>query len=194
MLALEASGELVAPQHVYERVLADLAAIRAMQPAVQNISAMGSWSPSQMLVGLDAAGMAAVQAGTYTDWDCANAHYGLSMKEVQSFYVKLAFSHRFNIPLLASEYAMFANVEYAEPDGLIGDGNDVCVSVEGDKKYSYVFDAGSGDCQAGCIQHTYWGFSTEGSPPVVTVLGTFSNQDPQTPAWFGALGACTAWL
>jgi len=98
ILALEASGKLIAPQHVYERILADLTLIRAQNAPLQNLGASPSWAPDQLIVGFDAEGMTAVQAGTYTDWDCPNALYGVTSKDVTSF-VNLHFSHRFNTPL-----------------------------------------------------------------------------------------------
>lgn len=193
MLAIEATGELVAPEHVYQRIVSDLAQIRAQNDAVQSISAMEGWVPGELLMGFDDIGFAAVKDGTYTDWDCANAHYGFTGANAKSFYVLVSFDHRFNVPLLANEYAQLPHVEYAEPNGFAGDGNDVCVSID-KEKYSYVFDAGSGDCPAGCIQHVYWGYSTEGTPVQVTSLGTFSNAQGTPPAWFTALGDCTKWL
>ncbi len=65
--------------------------------------------------------------------------------------------------------------------------------IANDKTYSYVFDQGSGDCPAGCINHDYKGFQTDGQPGGITSLGAFSNQSP-APAWFTALSACTKWL
>jgi len=195
ILALEATGKLIAPQHAYERILADLALIRSQHPQVQNAGAMASWPTDQLLMGFDAEGMTAVQNGTYADWDCPNALYGVTSKDVTSF-VNLHFSHRFNIPLLAAEYAALPHVEYAEPNGFAGDGSDVCASIEGGTTYHYVFDIASGDCQAGCINHEYWGFTTtKDSPSTATALGTFKNDIPgQPPAWYTALGACTKWL
>jgi hypothetical protein len=192
VLAIEASGKLVAPQHVYERINADLQAIRAQNAQVQAITAMPSWVPEQVGLLFDAAGLAAVQNGTYTAWDCPNAWYGLKDKMVVPSLVVLTFHHRFHAELLAKEYAMLPNVKSASPNGQVGDGNDVCVSFD-QETYNYVFDAGSGDCEAGCINHTYWGFTTKGTPVTITPLGTFSTPAPQ-PDWFKALGACTKWL
>jgi hypothetical protein len=192
-LAIEASGKVVAPQHVYERIRSDLLLIRAQYPEVQSIHAMKSWALNQMLMGFDAQALPAVQDGTYADWACPNDLYDMTSAAVMSSYVLLTFGHRLNIPMLAKEYGVLTGVQYAEPNGLFGDGNDVCVSIEGETKYRYVFDAGFGDCPAGCIGHTYWGFSTEGSPVQISPLGDFSNDEPQ-PAWFGALSECTKWL
>jgi hypothetical protein len=188
MLAVEATGALVAPASVYDRIVSDLNAIRAGYPEVSGIQAMPSWAPHHVLVGMDEDGIAAVQAGSYTDWKCPNELYGVKSIDVHSFFVILELKGRFFIPLLQGEYASLPHVTYAEPDGVIGDGNDVCVSIDS-ATYSYIFDAGSGDCQAGCINHTYWGFSTDENG-TITVLGSSSNQNPPPP-WFTALAKCT---
>ena len=174
ILAIEASGALVGPKHVYDRVLADLQAIRAANPVLQNVAAMPSWTADELLVGFDAAGLAAVQAGTYAGWDCANAWYGVTSYDAGSTYALVKFGHRFHIDLLGQEYAMFPNVTSAEPNGFVGDGNDVCVSIANDKTYSYVFDQGSGDCPAGCINHDSKGFQTDGQ------LGGIPHQNGRT--------------
>lgn len=194
VLAIEASGEIVAPKHVYEHILSDLTLIRSQNPSVQDIRAVASWVPDEILMGFDAEGLSTVQAGMYTDWDCANTHYDFLGKEVHTSFVLLHFDHLFNAPFLASEYAMFSHVDYAEPNGIIGDGNDVCVSIENDTKYNYIFDAGSGDCPAGCISHQYWGFSTGGDPVMLTALGTYVTGQGNPPAWLTALAECTKWL
>ena len=194
VLAIEASGKIVAPKYVYEHIVSDLALIRSQNPSVQDITAMVSWVPNQLLMGFDAEGMSTVQAGTYTDWDCANTYYGFLGKEVHPSVIQLHFDHLFNAPLLASEYSMLPHVDYAERNGIIGDGNDVCVPIENDTKYNYIFDAGSGDCPAGCISHQYWGFSIAGDPVVLTALGTYVKGQGNPPAWLTALAECTKWL
>jgi hypothetical protein len=193
VLAIEASGEVVAPMQAYTRIVGDLAAIRASNPAVRDIRAQGSWVPDELIIGFDEQGKAAVAAGTYADWDCPNALYGMSSIESHALFVLLHYDHMFNAPLLTAAYAVLPHVTYAEPNGIFGDGDDVCVSFNG-QTYSYVFDAGSGDCLAGCIDHTYWGFSTSGTPGEITSLGTWSKASGNPPPWFMALNACTKWL
>lgn len=194
VLAIEASGEIVAPKHVYERILSDLALIRSRNSSVKDIKATESWVPNQLLMGFDAEGLSAVQAGTYSDWDSANECYEVLNKEINSSFVLLRYNHLFNAPILAGEYAMFSHVDHAEPNLIIGDGNDVCVSIENDTKFNYIFDAGSGDCPAGCISHQYWGFFTDGDPVMLTALGTYVDGHGNPPAWFNALAGCTKWL
>jgi hypothetical protein len=172
MLALEATGVLVAPTSVYDRIVSDLKAIRAGYPQVAGIQAMPSWAPHDLLVGMDEGGLAAVQASSYIDWKCPNELYGVKSIDVHSSFVILELKGRFFIPLLEGEYASLPHVTYAEPNSVLGDGNDVCVSLDS-ATYSYIFDAGSGDCEAGCINHTYWGFSTDANG-MITILGSWS--------------------
>lgn len=191
VLAYEATGEVVADEHVYDRIVFDLSAIRATTPAVQNIHMMQSGAPSELYVGFDDVGFAAVKAGTYTAWNCANAWYGVKSIETPNATVHVTFEHRLNPFALALEYDQFPNTSLVGAVIPAGDGDDVCVSIEGTNLYHYVFDKGDGDCPAGCTMHTYWGFTTDGTS--VTPLGTFTNQDP-TPAWFTQLPDCTKWL
>jgi hypothetical protein len=190
-LAIEASGAVVAPQQVYDRIVRDLDAIRASNP-VDGIRTTASWVPDELLIGFDDAGKAAVAAGAYTDWNCSNALYGMTSIDVRSAFVLVHYGHLFNMPLLAATYATLPHITYAEPNGLYGDGDDVCASSDGET-YSYVFDAGSGDCAAGCIEHTYWGFSTSETGEI-TSLGTWSSVSGNPPRWFMGLSACTRWL
>jgi hypothetical protein len=200
-LAIEASGELVAPPDVYHRILHDLSGIRASNPAVADIHAMPSWAADELIIAFDAEGTVSVTAGTYTEWNCANDLYGMSSsrtlgessQSVLAHFFVLHFDHRFNAPLLASQYATLPHVTSVSPEPAAGDGDDVCVSSDGDT-YSYVFDAGSGDCPAGCIEHTYWGFLTPRAGDEVISLGKWSNASGSPPPWFTALAACTKWL
>jgi hypothetical protein len=201
VLAIEASGDVVAPPSVYSRILHDLVAIRSASPAVADMHAMLRWSPRDVLVIFDAEGAAAVVAGTYTEWNCANALYGVSSvarhsESPQSTLANsfdLRFDHRFDAPSLAATYAALPHVVAAGADLFAGDGDDICVSMDGDS-YSYIFDAGSGDCPAGCIEHTYSGFATAHAGADVVALGTWSNANGSAPPWFTALPDCTKWL
>lgn len=75
MLALEATGALVAPASVYDRIGIDLKAIRAGYPEVAG-GATPNWAPHDLIVGMDEYGLAAVKASSYTDWKCPNELYG----------------------------------------------------------------------------------------------------------------------
>jgi len=193
ILAIEASGQPVAPLDVYDRIARDLSSIRSSHPEVQGITARPTWPASDLFIGFDAEGSAAVTSGTYADWECPNELYGaVSVRQVITGFFNVEYAHRFNVPALSAEYAKLPHVITAGPDLFLGDGNDVCASFAG-TTYSYIFDAGSGDCPAGCIEHVYSGFSTP-EPGQVVTLGTWSKGDGDPPPWFAALAECEKWL
>lgn len=195
LLTLEATEQVVAPEATYLRVLTDLDAIRELAPDLEEITARASYDPSALLLEVDDATADLIQDGTYDAWECPNTLYRVSEIDTELLpalpFVVLTFEGRFYIPALVPDYTELEGVISAEPDGVVGDGNDVCLSIEGET-HTYVFDEASGDCPAGCIDHTYWGFEVdpEGN---VTALGMFSNEDVE-PGWFADLDECTQWL
>jgi hypothetical protein len=194
-LSIEATGALIAPQTVYDRVDTELNSIRASYPPTVNITAMPSWSLQSLIIGFDAAGWNAVKAGTYRAWDVLNRTYGVTAIDTNFIggFALLTFAGRYNAPLLADEYAKLPDVLFAESDNIFGDGNDVCLSIDGENHY-FIFDSGSGDCPSGCIQHSYWGYEVAADGGI-TELGTWdSSSGNARPAWLVDLPACRAWL
>jgi hypothetical protein len=192
-LALEATGAIVAPQHVYERVVGELAGIRQVHDEVAQLVARPSWIPENILMGFDKQGAAAVRRGFYDAWDALNMLFGLAEIEIFDEFVALTFEGRFYGPLVAEEYARLPNVRYAEPNFTVGDGNDVCLEIDGDT-HSFVFVQGDGDCLAGCIEHAYWGFAVDAAGQI-TVLGTWiEDYENPMPEWLEQLAACRGWL
>jgi len=198
-LTLEATGALTASRLVSERVATELDLIRTGHPAVASIKALPAWHLQTLLIGFDDPGWAAVQGGTYTAWNALNNVYGVT--KIDASYlapnkvVVLTFAGTYNMPLLAPEYAKLPNVLYAEPNGIVGDGSDVCLSIDGDSHF-FIFDAASGDCPAGCTQHTYWGFVVTANSEI-TELGTWDDSTAAAePAWLSdpPAPACTKWL
>ncbi|WP_437785580.1 hypothetical protein [Sorangium sp. So ce1097] len=189
LLAREATNSFIAPLDVYERVKRDLAAIHALEPDVAGISGSRSTAGSVEIRWTEA-GKAAVDAGTYPAWDCLNSYYGATA--VRHFDVPpvsyVRFDANFDDEKLAMEYAKLPDVEFARTEGLGGDGSDACLSIDGEE-YSYILDLASGDCQAGCTDHVYYGFTTT-PDGAVTPLGRHANSDPAEPGWFTELEEC----
>lgn len=206
ILAYEATGKLLAPSEVYARVSADLQAIRAGGPAeLADVQAHPNVGNAQAVVRgelgvfFSRAGFDAVETGTYRDWDCPNALYGGSAKEIVEMYsfVVLTFGRkRYNASLLAKAYQGLPEVLTVGPYVVTGDGSDICLVITGES-YSYVFDHGTGDCWGPCDLHRFWGFRTE-KPGAVQQLGAFeqvaSKGKVAHPAWFEALPECQALL
>ncbi len=197
-LSIEATGALTAPQVVYDRVVRDLDSIRAAYPSTVNITARPSWNLQQLIIGLTDSAKTAVMDGSYTAWNGLNSAYGVIQidKSLLNSYgaVNLTFSGRYNIPLVAAEYAGLTGVRYAEPNGVLGDGNDVCLSIDNGGNHFFIFEAASGDCPSGCTQGVYQGIVVA-EDGVITDLGTWdSTSGLPLPSWLTDAAACTAWL
>jgi hypothetical protein len=160
-LALRATDRIVAPRDVYERVERDLAAIRQGHAAVAAIMPFPRADASGISMEFDDDTLDDVVAGTYTAWDCLNELYGFTgtTPPTAGGTVRVTFAGRFDPSLLAGEYANLEGVAAAWESVTLGDGDDISLDVEGDT-YHWVFSTGSGDCPAGCINHDYWGFTT----------------------------------
>ncbi|WP_437663412.1 hypothetical protein [Sorangium sp. So ce1182] len=192
VLAIETTNELVAPERIYQRARRDLAAIRAAHPAVRDLRAAPDWA-NNLLVRLNGGARASVNNNAVA---CLNRVYNASamrpIGDILREVVVIEFKGRYNIPVLAREYARQPGVIRANPDSTVGDGDDVCLSIAGDR-YHYIFKDGAGDCPAGCTSATYWGFSTT-PDGAIRPLGMFSTDwrsgSESWPSWFAGLNEC----
>ncbi len=199
ILALRASGQLVAPTALYDRIHTDLEAVRALEPAVAEVHVWDvfyNWLSLQ----LDEASFSALESGEYHAWDCANAHYGLSSTDIVGVRsVALSFEpKRYLVPLLVGQYETFEGVVSAGV-GTSGDGADICLIVNG-SDHRYLFDDASDGCGVICNEHIYSGFdvSMDGD---VTPLGSYCESqtgacpdNPEQPDWLAPLlAACSPW-
>lgn len=182
ILALRASGEVVAPTEIYQQIAEDLAGIRAEVPALAEIHPRPIEAPSSLNVELDDAGLALLEQGAYDAWNCPNALYRvMSLGQPSSQgVVSLLFRGRYRMLVVRDDYRELEHVVSASTPLAIGGGDDVCIRVEG-MRLDYLFDHGSGDCPAGCINHNYWGFSSEASGEI-TLVGT-SQDDTLSDDW-----------
>jgi hypothetical protein len=163
LLALSVSGGVVARQEIYDRVVRDVAAIRASHPEVQGIDYHSRDTGNSLLLRVDAATGTAIEEHTYHDWDGLNARWRLTdshylIAPLQIFF--LQFRGIYDMAAVAREYVVLRGVIFSEPNGLAGDGPTICLTLDGDW-YRYVFDRAEGDCLAGCISHHEFGFSTD---------------------------------
>lgn len=159
LLALHFSPGIVADAEVYDRLVADLSTIAMLEPAAPTTYAAGH-DGREMLIQATAATLAAMESGTYRAWLCLNEHYGLESFENRQTYGLLRFKGTYEVNRLASLYARLPGITGASPNGLIGAGSTLHVTPVGNE-WHYVADAGSGDCQAGCINHTLYYFISE---------------------------------
>lgn len=77
---------------------------------------------------------------------------------------------------LARRFAGMECLSGAEPNGIIGDGNDIRAEAEGDA-WKITFSLGWGDCPAGCISRHFWSFRVR-SDGQVEFLGSVGSPIP----------------
>ncbi len=183
VLAARVSGRVVAEQGVYDRIIRDVGALRALWP---DLGFLGEYVPgaASLLIETDRDTRDQMRRGNYDAWDCLNTLF--RVKEIRSprwTILDLSFAGTYDLRVLAREYAKLPAVQRAYPDGFAGDWGDICVTP-GPDEWHYVFDEASGDCPSGCIDHTYHHFVTLATGEVKRD-GIFEyHRDAQRPDWF----------
>lgn len=143
------SGELRAPDGAYERILRDLALIRAAWPVLQGAVDDPDYVPDELLVEL-------TPAGPWPTFDAMNVYYQVTAVDhlFGDWYV-LTFCDNINAPVAAEIYATLADVDFAEPNSLIGTDDEVTIQVLG-TTHRYAIDDGFHDCFDGCDCFRFW--------------------------------------
>jgi hypothetical protein len=165
-LSLEISGELRPPVALADQIQDDLAAIRLARPDLANIHVFPSWFPGDLIVGFTPAAFSEFKAGTFNGFDSLYAELGTPQsRTLDSLKVAfLNFNQMYHGVRLAQLFQPVDGVRYAEPNGAIGDGNDIVARAN----RTYTLSRGYGDCPAGCIYRESWDFT-------VTEDGVFSG-------------------
>ena len=155
-LAVLVAGTAAVPQAVYDRVVADVASIRAQRPVDPIFSPRHD--PSSLLVTLDSAADPA--------WGCLNRWYRVQgiHRFVSSNLVELNFAGILNTAKIAADYAALPGVRSAEPDELITVAtpppfDSLCASADGSTIYYFVRPYTT-------VQPVEYYTSEPGSPPV----------------------------
>jgi hypothetical protein len=148
MLAMDVSGRLRAPDAQYDRILRDLALIRAAYPALETVIDDTDWVPRQLLVGLN-------ETEPLDDYYALNDYYLLESEEIHYSFRLLTFCENLNAPVLGDIYAALPAVEWAEANGLIGIDDFITITLMG-STYRYHIDDGFMDCFDGCDCHRDW--------------------------------------
>lgn len=189
-LARDMGGGLTADQAIYERVVADVGAIRTGHPELPVVDHRGAWRPDELILSVAPDTYRLIADGRYEAWDCLNDWYDVAQvrpAQLSEDRVLLAFDGVYDVPVLAADYAALPGVTAAEPNGWGADGSDLCGSIDG-ATYRYVVRVASGDCPAGCIDEELTLFTSE--PGEAPVLRETWNSDDGTPrpAWAAGCG------
>lgn len=190
LIALCLSGELVAPDSLYNQILSDLAAIRATFgdtfEVVNRIKFSPPWVAGCLIIGFDDSTVQQIRNGQYHAWDSLNQQYQVTKIDTIVFdwlgIALLSFEGRLHPYRLAEVYAVLPGVWAASPNGIRGDYPNIYARQTG-SGLTYLFRDAWGDCPSGCIYSEYWHFIFEGDQPVF--IGHWApDEDPNEPDWW----------
>ena len=171
-VALELSGELLAPPDMAARFDADFVAIREVEPVLTVVHPHLDWEPGVLMVRLYASAFDQFMAGTYTGLDSLNAEYGpyevtWVFESIQ--VIVLDFEAHYNPEVLGPIYETADGVATAHPNGLGFPETDIWAVQEG----TYTFYYGWGDCPVGCTSGHFWQYEVDshGTPTLLDEWG-----------------------
>ena len=156
-----AAGTFVAPEDLYLRVVDDLAAIRALEPMLEDHHARWPWGGG-IFVSFDDQGTARVAVDAYDGWDCPNERYEAVVEPVEIFDETVFLSvegKRVDMGMLAAEYLELPHVIATDAGGNL-DSSTICLREDGSTN-RYLFAEGSGDCPSECTEWVYWEYAVD---------------------------------
>jgi hypothetical protein len=165
LLALQLSGEIMAPIPLYERIRSDLIKIRETwvdSIVYVNIKYTPYVKPSEITIGFASEWFDSAVAGTYHYWDSLNRFYPLDSIRFRpmSNVAILEFHGRLNSRVLVDEYAGLIGFDYVYAAGGPGDWSILLANADTDN-LKYFFRFAFGDCPSGCTNSHYYYFTVE---------------------------------
>ncbi len=186
--ALWLSGELYAPQALYENIRDDLAEIRGEYLDSIPKTAIGffpPWVVTQLIVLPDDATWDRIRNGEPNAIDSLNVVFRatkLDSSRTSFLWALITFEGRLHPWRLSEIYGAQDGVIVAEPNGYCCDWGNV-YPWEHDGNMTYLFRDGYGDCPSGCIYSDFWYFRRVDG--VTEYVGTYSTEnDPAPPDWW----------
>lgn len=138
-----------------------LAAARATSDSIKNLHARPDYVPTDILLKSAAPWTNAWRTGMlqtgYPRIDSLSGLYNLLAVKpllLDNWFV-LKFRYPNHMPRLAEFYAKIPGVEFAEQNGILGDGDNI-EHLRKSGQWHFVFSHGWGDCLAGCIYRKYF--------------------------------------
>jgi hypothetical protein len=186
-LALD-TAEVVATQETYDRVLADVAAIRTLAPDLADVDHRPDNDGKQLLLTPDDVTFQSIAAGEYSAWDCLNDFYELDSTkqmpiEIGSSFVVISLKGQYDLGELSDLYAKLPGIKSVETNSGGGDGPTIRARRRGDS-IEYIVDRGSGDCIGGCTVHDAHLFVSIASGVVQATDSWNSESGEMAPSWF----------
>ncbi len=156
-LALEHSEALLPPPQLYEQILNDLTAIRAVYPDMNLLNHLPRWFVGRLTVMLTEAAWDAYINGTDPFIPLGEPYRPTTVTQGLDRTLFLEFAQRYNPEPLATMYMALDSISEASPDGLVGDASTIRAAPP-----IYRFDLKWGGCAAGCIHKYTWEYAVSG--------------------------------
>lgn len=83
--------------------------------------------------------------------------------------MKLVANKFINTKEMARLLVHVEGISIAEPEGVIGDGNNIQTALSTNERNKMLFSIGWGDCPSGCIHRAYWSFEIQSNGAVIYV-------------------------
>ncbi|MEA2694465.1 MAG: hypothetical protein QOJ16_3852 [Acidobacteriota bacterium] len=187
-LALVLGGGLTAWPWLYDRVRADMGAIRAQAPDLANVGFLPRIGTSTLILSFQPAAYAQIQAGTYHAWDCLNQWYSARPERLNSIAaVVLHLPGRYDMRRVRPEYAALPGVSVAELDSYTFpdpyDNGTFCATVDGATLHYYV--------RPNLATTVYYFTSQPGAAALFRDHYSYLTAQP-TPSWVHDAEACFA--
>ena len=181
------AGQLTATQATYDRVVADVGAIRASAPS---LAAIAFWPPHDghtitITFGDDA--MDALAAGTYTAMDCLLEAYRArigSVVDAFPYAPTLYLDGIFDLPRLAEVFEQLPDAQ-AQIDVAPG-RRTLCASRDGDH-YDYVVDRTGRGCDSSSCTGIFRHFASDVPGELITLEYWQASDGTPAPDWFRAV-------
>ncbi len=172
---LGAAGPLLVPADIYARIDADLDAIRAHTPALAAAIHSPAWPANRLIVKV-------INGLPLDDYQCLNAYYQVIDEDVlfpsgNGVWYVLTLAGQLNIAALASVYQALPEVEFAEPDFMIGGAKFWTPTPLANGAWRWDVDDGFLDCFDGCDCHRLYTFRTSATG-VVSLLSYQETGQP----------------
>ncbi|MDH4038159.1 MAG: hypothetical protein OEX18_10975 [Candidatus Krumholzibacteria bacterium] len=186
--ALWLSGELLAPQDLYETIRDDLAVIRSEY--LDSIPETGTtffpiWVVTEIIIYPDEVTWEKLRNHEPNAVDSLNTVFHATELDSLRIGVHLlgiiTFEGRLHPQRLSEIYAAQHGVIFAEPNGYAGDWSNV-YPWEHNGKMTYLFRLGGGDCPSGCTENTFWYFRRVAGQ--TDYVGTFVWPGDPEPNWW----------
>lgn len=183
-LAIQVSKTITADSQTYDRLEADINAIRNLVPRLRELGYQPADDGKGVIVKLDLLARVLLRVGLYRQWDCLNEHYRLESIDRLSLpgSVLLSFKGTYDMQKVASIYNRLSGIERAEPNRLVtvGTSRTLCAAKR-DGAWRYVFYE-----EIGARRLHYFSSASQGSVTAVDIWDIPESAevaDATRPSW-----------